>query len=57
MIVSSIFCCKCSCLHVLIYRELGKGAFSVVKYARVIIREKSRSCWPEYAVKVSYYDC
>lgn len=31
---------------------LGEGAFSVVKYARQIIRGKSQSQWPEYAVKV-----
>ena len=33
--------------------ELGKGAFGIVKYARRIIRNESRSKWPEYAVKVS----
>lgn len=34
--------------------ELGKGAFSTVKYARTILPEKSRSMWPEYAVKVNH---
>lgn len=32
--------------------ELGQGSFSVVKYARHITKGKSRSDWPEFAVKV-----
>jgi hypothetical protein len=32
--------------------ELGYGAFSSVKYARQIVKEKSRDFWPEYAVKI-----
>jgi hypothetical protein len=39
--------------HDLVFgRDLGSGAFSVVRYARHIVREKSRDEWPEYAVKV-----
>ena len=39
--------------HDLVFgRELGRGAFSVVKYARHVHREKSSVAWPEYAVKV-----
>lgn len=34
------------------FRELGSGAFSIVKYARLINKDKPRSLWPEYAVKV-----
>lgn len=33
-------------------QELGSGAFSVVKYARMIDREKTRSSWAEYAIKI-----
>ena len=32
--------------------ELGKGAFSTVKYAKLIIKGQNQSTWPEYAVKV-----
>jgi serine/threonine protein kinase len=32
--------------------ELGTGAFSSVRYARQIVLDKSRSCWPEYAIKI-----
>lgn len=39
--------------HDLVFgHELGKGAFGVVRYARQIDRTKTRSHWPEYAVKV-----
>ena len=39
--------------HDLVFgHELGAGAFGVVKYARLIDRAKTRSFWPEYAVKV-----
>lgn len=39
--------------HQLVFgRELGQGAFSIVKYARHIQPNKTRSQWPEYAVKV-----
>jgi len=39
--------------HDLVFGEtLGTGAFSTVKYARRIVKNKSRSFWPEYAVKV-----
>lgn len=39
--------------HDLVFgRELGKGAFSTVKYSRQILREKSSTLWPEFAVKV-----
>lgn len=39
--------------HDLVFgQELGKGAFGVVKYARLIDRTKTRSHWDEYAVKV-----
>ena len=39
--------------HDLVFGEtLGTGAFSTVKYARRIMKNKSRSFWPEYAVKV-----
>lgn len=31
---------------------LGQGSFGVVTYARMIVREKSRLEWPEYAVKI-----
>ena len=42
--------------HDLVFgKDLGKGAFSTVRYARMIIREKSRSLWPEYAVKVRLF--
>ena len=40
--------------HDLVFgRELGRGAFSLVKYARHVHREKSSVAWPEYAVKVT----
>ncbi|CAK8990772.1 unnamed protein product [Durusdinium trenchii] len=32
--------------------DIGHGAFSVVRYARTIQKEKTQSKWPEYAVKV-----
>lgn len=40
--------------HDLVFRhdELGSGAFSTVKYARLIVKDKTRSNWPEYAVKI-----
>lgn len=39
--------------HDLVFgQELGQGAFGVVRYARLIDRTKTRSQWPEYAVKV-----
>jgi len=39
--------------HDLVFGQvLGTGAFSTVKYARHIIKKKTRSYWPEYAVKI-----
>jgi serine/threonine protein kinase len=39
--------------HDLVFgHDLGAGAFGSVKYARLIDRTKTRSRWPEYAVKV-----
>lgn len=39
--------------HDLVFgHDLGEGAFGVVKYARLIDRARTRSQWPEYAVKV-----
>jgi serine/threonine protein kinase len=39
--------------HDLVFgQELGTGAFGTVKYARHIDKTKTRSSWPEYAVKV-----
>jgi Protein kinase domain len=39
--------------HDLVFgRDLGSGAFSTVRYARQIIREKTRDSWPEFAVKM-----
>jgi len=39
--------------HDLVFgKELGSGSFSTVRYARQIIREKSRDNWPEFAVKM-----
>lgn len=39
--------------HELVFgQELGKGSFGCVKYARMIIRGKPRSEWPEYAIKI-----
>lgn len=39
--------------HDLVFgRQLGSGSFSTVRYARQIIREKSRDNWPEFAVKM-----
>jgi len=39
--------------HDLVFgKNLGSGSFSSVRYARQIIREKSRDFWPEFAVKV-----
>ena len=40
-------------LHDLVFgQDLGSGAFSVVRYAREIDRNSTRSSWAEYAVKV-----
>jgi len=42
--------------HDLVFgHTLGSGAFSTVKYARQIIKHKTRSYWPEYAVKVNVF--
>lgn len=39
--------------HGLVFgHDLGTGAFGSVKYARLIDKNKARSQWPEYAVKV-----
>lgn len=39
--------------HDLVFgHELGQGSFSSVKYARQITKGKSRSDWPEFAVKI-----
>lgn len=39
--------------HDLVFgQELGTGAFSTVKYARLIVKNRTRSTWPEYAVKI-----
>jgi hypothetical protein len=39
--------------HDLVFgHSLGSGAFSTVKYARHILKDKTRSQWPEYAVKI-----
>ena len=39
--------------HDLVFgQNLGTGAFSTVKYARQIVKDKTRSKWPEYAVKI-----
>lgn len=39
--------------HDLVFgHELGTGSFSTVKYARLIERNKTRSYWAEYAVKI-----
>ena len=40
------------CYDLVFGSELGKGASGIVKYARRIIRNESRSKWPEYTVKV-----
>eukprot|EP00392_Amoebophrya_sp_AT5.2_P001157 g1159.t1 len=32
--------------------DLGRGAFSVVRYGRTVVKNKTQSQWPEYAVKV-----
>ena len=38
--------------HDLVFgRTLGEGAFGVVRYARLIRRDRTQSAWPEYAVK------
>jgi len=34
------------------HEDLGTGAFSVVRYARAIQKEKTQSQWAEYAVKI-----
>ncbi|CAD7939703.1 unnamed protein product [Amoebophrya sp. A120] len=40
--------------HDVVYgnQDLGRGAFSVVKYGRTVLKSKTQSEWPEYAVKV-----
>lgn len=39
--------------HDLVFgHDLGEGAFGSVRYARLIDRTRTRSQWPEYAVKV-----
>ena len=39
--------------HDLVFgQELGTGAFSTVKYARQIVKDRTRSSWPEFAVKI-----
>lgn len=39
--------------HDLVFgHDLGSGAFGSVRYARVIDKSKTRSHWPEYAVKI-----
>jgi serine/threonine protein kinase len=39
--------------HDLVFgHDLGEGAFGVVRYARLIDKEKTRSKWSEYAVKI-----
>jgi serine/threonine protein kinase len=39
--------------HDLVFgHDLGTGAFGSVRYARLIDRTKTRSQWPEYAVKI-----
>eukprot|EP00573_Skeletonema_grethae_P001567 CAMPEP_0201689234 /NCGR_PEP_ID=MMETSP0578-20130828/2844_1 /ASSEMBLY_ACC=CAM_ASM_000663 /TAXON_ID=267565 /ORGANISM="Skeletonema grethea, Strain CCMP 1804" /LENGTH=571 /DNA_ID=CAMNT_0048173799 /DNA_START=305 /DNA_END=2020 /DNA_ORIENTATION=- len=39
--------------HDLVFgQELGTGAFSTVKYARQIMKDRTRSHWPEFAVKI-----
>ncbi|KAL7512700.1 hypothetical protein ACHAXN_009772 [Cyclotella atomus] len=39
--------------HDLVFgQDLGTGAFSTVRYARQIVKDRTRSKWPEYAVKV-----
>lgn len=39
--------------HDLVFgKDLGSGAFATVRYARHILKDKTRSDWPEYAVKV-----
>eukprot|EP00804_Cyclotella_cryptica_P012370 CCRYP_010834-RA/>CCRYP_010834-RA protein AED:0.00 eAED:0.00 QI:12/-1/1/1/-1/0/1/195/662 len=39
--------------HDLVFgQELGTGAFSTVKYARQIVKDRTRSNWPEFAVKI-----
>eukprot|EP00978_Attheya_sp_CCMP212_P012245 scaffold30437_cov45-Attheya_sp.AAC.4 len=32
--------------------DLGSGAFSTVRYARRIVKDRTRSNWPEFAVKI-----
>jgi serine/threonine protein kinase len=39
--------------HDLVFgHDLGEGSFGSVKYARLIVKDKTRSHWPEYAVKI-----
>jgi serine/threonine protein kinase len=39
--------------HDLVFgHDLGTGSFGVVRYARLIDRNQTRSSWPEYAVKI-----
>lgn len=44
----------CLKFHQLVFgaEDLAAGAFSVVRYARTIVKDKTQSQWPEYAVKV-----
>ncbi len=42
--------------HDLVFGQvLGTGAFSTVRYARQIMKGKTRSYWPEFAIKVSNF--
>ncbi|CAD7952132.1 unnamed protein product, partial [Amoebophrya sp. A25] len=40
--------------HDIVYghQDLGSGAFSTVKYGRTVVKGRTQSEWPEYAVKV-----
>lgn len=39
--------------HDLVFgQDLGSGAFSTVRYGRHICRDRSRTAWPEYAIKI-----
>ena len=43
--------------HNLVFgHDLGTGSFGTVRYARLIERNKTRSKWPEYAVKIVSMD-
>ena len=39
---------KCCVQYIVLYT----GTFSTVKYARLVVKETTRSNWPEYAVKI-----